>query len=58
MRKQNNSLITDINSVKVALSKKAGEEVVKEAFEKATDLPNIRAPISSVLPGASVHWAS
>ena len=34
-----------------------GEEK-RAAFEKATDLPNIRAPISAVLPGASVHWAS
>tara|TARA_B100000963_G_scaffold113032_1_gene98387 strand:- start:356 stop:1042 length:687 start_codon:yes stop_codon:yes gene_type:complete len=34
-----------------------GEEK-RAAFEKAIDLPNIRAPISAVLPGASVHWAS
>ena len=33
-----------------------GEEK-RAAFEKAIDLPNIRAPISAVLPGASVHWA-
>ena len=33
-------------------------EKKRAAFEKAIDLPNIRAPISAVLPGASVHWAS
>ncbi len=34
-----------------------GEEK-RAAFEKAIDLPNILAPISAVLPRASVHWAS
>ena len=34
-----------------------GEEK-RAAFEKAIDLPSTRAPISAILPGASVHWAS
>ncbi len=34
-----------------------GEEK-RAAFEKAIDLPNTRAPIAAILPGASVHWAS
>ena len=28
------------------------------AFEKAIDLPNSIAPISAILPGASIHWAA
>ena len=34
-----------------------GEEK-RTAFEKAIDLPNSIAPISAILPGASVHWAA
>ena len=34
-----------------------GEEK-RKAFEKAIDLPNSIAPISAILPGASVHWAA
>ena len=30
----------------------------RAAFEKAIDLPNSIAPISAILPGASVHWAA
>ena len=29
----------------------------RTALEKAIDLPNRLAPISAILPGASVHWA-
>jgi hypothetical protein len=48
VRKQNNSLITDLNGVKVELSKKAGEEVVKEAFEKIeTEI----APVTDAVNG-------
>jgi 6-phosphogluconolactonase len=34
-----------------------GEEK-RKAFEKAIDLPNSIAPVSAILPGASVHWAA
>jgi 6-phosphogluconolactonase len=34
-----------------------GEEK-RTAFEKAINLPNSIAPISAILPGASVHWAA
>ena len=34
LRKQNNSLVTDLNGLKVEVAKKAGEDLVKEAFEK------------------------
>ena len=34
-----------------------GEEK-RAALEKAIDLPNSIAPISAILPGASVHWAA
>ena len=30
----------------------------RKAFEKAIDLPNSIAPVSAILPGASVHWAA
>ena len=30
----------------------------RTAFEKVIDLPNSIAPISAILPGASVHWAA
>ena len=30
----------------------------RTALEKAIDLPNRLAPISAILPGASVHWAA
>ena len=30
----------------------------RAAVEKAIDLPNSIAPISAILPGASVHWAA
>ena len=30
----------------------------RAAFEKAIDLPDSIAPISAILPGASVHWAA
>ena len=30
----------------------------RTAFEKAIDLPKSIAPISAILPGASVHWAA
>jgi 6-phosphogluconolactonase len=30
----------------------------RTALEKAIDLPNSLAPISAILPGASVHWAA
>ena len=34
-----------------------GEEK-RKAFEKAIDLPNSIAPVSAILPEASVHWAA
>ena len=34
-----------------------GEEK-RKAFEKAINLPNSIAPVSAILPGASVHWAA
>ena len=34
-----------------------GEEK-RKAFKKAIDLPNSIAPVSAILPGASVHWAA
>ena len=30
----------------------------RAAFEKAIDLPTSIAPISAILPGASIHWAA
>jgi 6-phosphogluconolactonase len=30
----------------------------RATFEKAIDLPKSIAPISAILPGASVHWAA
>ena len=30
----------------------------RAAFEKAIDLPQSIAPISAILPGASIHWAA
>ena len=30
----------------------------RAAFEKAIDLPKSIAPISAILPGASIHWAA
>ena len=34
-----------------------GEEK-RKAYEKAINLPNSIAPVSAILPGASVHWAA
>ena len=46
IKKQNNSLVSDLNGLKIEVSKKAGEEVVQEAFEK---IENEIAPVTSAM---------
>ena len=45
-----------LNSAKIKHLVIFGDEK-RAAFEKAIDLPKNLAPISAVLPGASIHWA-
>ena len=46
-----------LNSAKVKHLVIFGDEK-RAAFEKAIDLPKSIAPISAILPGASIHWAA